>query len=303
MPKFASSYYPPRAHDRWVPASLGRALDRAGVRLRRCSQRFPVRVSPSSVPLEQWTLALVLPGYAYALLGRRTLAWGMVLTWVTALLLYLVFLGNPWLTGWALGALASAHVSGLGFLVLRDREQDPDGRGLSLAERLGIPLGFWVGYLMLLYWPAGQWFQQHLALPVQLNEQTYVFNATSSPRSLTRGEIVAYRLDRGWAGVVQVQRGYTMGAILGLPGDRIEFGENEVRVNGRVQPRAPEMPRSGELIVEPNTRFIWPVLSERVINIDRAQVNHAYLQLASVPEQNLVGRPFRHWFFRRQTIP
>ncbi len=81
-----------------------------------------------------------------------------------------------------------------------------------------------------------------------------------------------------------LERGRLVRRWLGSPGDRIEFGEQEVRVNGRAQPRAPQMPLSGGLTVEPKTWFTWPVLNERIIRIDQAHVDHAYLSLASVPE-------------------
>lgn len=299
-----SNYYPPRAKDRAVPRSLAVPLDRAVIRVQVWFNRLPLGISALSIPAEQWLLALILPGYAYALLGRPKLAWASLAGWFAGLLLFVVFLGNPWITGWALGAMASAHSSGQGFLVLREREHNPEAPPLGLWERIWIPLALWFACLALIYWPASSLFQKYLAQPVQLNEQILIINAATDPRTLVRGELVAYRVEQQSYGSVRVAAGPTLGRLSGLPGDRVEFGPEDLRVNGTSEPRRPEMPSVGELRVAPKTRFIWPVLGERIImNVDRGVVDDAYFQLAQVPESSLIGRPFRSWFFRNQKIP
>ena len=303
MPTPLSNYYPPRARDRLIPRALATPLDRAWMWVRVKTRRLPVSVSALNVPAEQWLLAMLLPGYAYLLLGRRNLAWLMVAGWCFGALLFLVFLGYPWITGWALGGLASAHSSGQGYLILREREQNPMEPPIGLAERLWIPLACWAVCLLVIYWPASEYFQRRVARPLPVGDRVIVFHAADDPGRMARGEFVAYRIGEDWVGNVRVASGLSTGLVLAIPGDEVEFDGQEVRVNGVPKPRMDFMPFSGALTVEPGTRFIWPVLNERVVNVERSAVDAAYLRAARVPEANLIGRPFRRWFFRNQQIP
>ena len=278
-------------------------MDRTWVRVRRVFDSIPVGLSAVDIPPEQWLLALILPGYAYVLLRRNGMALLMVAGWLLGLLAFLIFLGNTWVMGWALGAMASSHSSGQGFLILREREQNTDVPGLGLLERLWIPLACWFGCMSMIYWPAGNAFQTRIALPIQVAGKQVIIDATTPLKSLNRGEPVAYHLDPEVFGVARSRGGYGFDVVLGLPGDHVVFGPQDVRVNGRPFSRRREMPPEGELFLKNGMFLIWPTLEERVVNIDRSLVDQAYYRLALVPEAKVIGRPFRHWFFRTQPIP
>ena len=57
------------------------------------------------------------------------------------------------------------------------------------------------------------------------------------------------------------------------------------------------MPPSGELTVPGDTWFVWPRVE---VTVGRVDVTEELVRLSLVPQANFVGRPFKHWFFRRQ---
>jgi hypothetical protein len=248
-------------------------------------------------------LALLLPGYGYARFGRWRVARLLVGIWCLAAAVFVVFLWNPWITGWALGAMASAHSSGQGYLILRERERDPDTPSPSRWDRIWIPLACWAGCLVLLYWPASDAFHRLVARPLPVGDRIFIFHAGAGAQHAGRGDFVAYRVEAAQRGAVAVREGLSTGAILALPGDTVEFGERVVRVNGKSLLRWDTMPTSGRLTVEPGTRFIWPVLHEQSFNVLPSVIEDALLSTASVPERHVIGRPYARWFFWRQTLP
>ncbi|HAB18734.1 MAG TPA: hypothetical protein DCE44_20125 [Verrucomicrobiales bacterium] len=275
---------------------LDRALVRMGTRL----TRFRPAVVGLSIPWEYWLMALLVPGYAYFLEGRRKLAALMAVSWAVSLLLFLRFLGHAWLSGWALGAMASAHSSGLGFLLLREFERNPDADRPGLRTQITVPLSFWFVFLTLVYWPLSSAFQNHFAQPLLVGDRIVIFSPMTERRSVKRGELVAVRIKGQNIDGVVVRSGVTCGTYLGAAGSRVEFTPAHVLVNGITQDRLDEMPGSGQMIIGPGTLFIWPVLNQRVINVPRESVQMAYWQLAQVSERNFIGRPFKRWFFWRQ---
>jgi hypothetical protein len=299
----SSSYYPPRARDRWIPTSWIGPLDRAWVSLRRLALHIPVPLPASQTSAKDLLLALLLPGYGYARYGRRRVARLLVGIWCLAAVMFVVFLWNPWITGWALGAMASAHSSGQGYWILRERDLDPDTPSPTRWDRIWIPLACWVGCLVFLYWPGSEAFHRVVARPLPVGDRIFVFHAGAGAQHAGRGEFVAYRIDAVEGGPVQVREGLSTGTILALPGDMVEFGEGAVRVNGKSLPRWDTMPTSGRLTVEPGTRFIWPVLHEQSFNVSPVVVENTLVSIARVPESHLIGRPYARWFFWRQNLP
>ena len=61
------------------------------------------------------------------------------------------------------------------------------------------------------------------------------------------------------------------------------------------------MPQGGDLIVPEKKWFIWPELGiSGHGNAGEAVISATMLQLATVPEDRFVGKPFKRWFWRKQ---
>lgn len=299
MPASSSPYDPPRASSWWIVRTGANFWNRGTIRLRRTLD--PGDGRRSRISASNWLLSLLIPGYAYALYGRRLLAGLILASWGGGLLIFLIFLGHPLLSGWGLGILASAHSSGQGFLVTQD--WDPESKPLSLSDRIGLPLAFWFGCLVLIYWPASQLFQTQVARPIFWEGRLIILRAWTRPESLRRGEPVGVRIEARYEGPVQVRAGVSFGPVLGLPGDHLEFTPERIRANGQILARPPGLLTDGDVEVPANTWYVWPALTARVQNVELNDVNQVYRDMAFVTRENLLGRPFAHWFFRRQTFP
>lgn len=308
----SSSYYPPRAQDRWLPRNFTRRIDRMGVGLRRLFARSPLG-TPMVLSLTgaEFLLCLLLPGDAYRRLGQKALGLAFLLGWVGCGLCVPVFLGHPLILGWAVGGMASCHASGLGYLFLRERETSrgyPDG----LGGKIMVPLVTWFLYAACIYWPGFLLFQNTVARPLFLpaENRAVIFSSLARPAAVARDDLVAYQAEgfrlRGPATLpVVFPGGLMLGRVIGRPGDQIEFGPRLIRVNGRYGDRLPTMPVSGEVRVRPGEWLIWPTVNLRVVNagMDPGGIAEAYLRLARVPQSNFVGRAFHRWFFQRQDLP
>ncbi len=299
MPASSSAFYPPRASSWWLLRTGAALWDRGTVRLRRTFDGRPGR--GSRISSSDWLLSLLIPGYAYAIYGRRLLASLILASWCGGLLIFLIFLGHPLLSGWGLGILASAHSSGQGFLVTQD--WDPESEPMTLGDRIGLPLAFWFGCLVLIYWPSGQLFQTHVARPIFWEGRLLILQAWTRPESLRRGEHVGVRIKARYEGPVRIREGISFGPVLGLPGDRLEFTPETNRANGQILARPPGLLTEGNVEVPANTWYVWPALTARVQNVELNDVNQVYRDMAFVARENLLGRPFAHWFFRPQPLP
>jgi hypothetical protein len=64
------------------------------------------------------------------------------------------------------------------------------------------------------------------------------------------------------------------------------------------------MPTSGEVAVPEKHWFVWPELDISVHgNVSEASISAMMLQSATVSESEFIGKPFKHWFWRRQITP
>ena len=92
--------------------------------------------------------------------------------------------------------------------------------------------------------------------------------------------------------------------MLATAGDRVEFSTNGFAVNGVLQARLPHMPETGGLVVPENHWFIWPKLAiSGNWDVGEANISSAMMQMASVSEDQFVGKPFKRWFWRKQILP
>jgi hypothetical protein len=88
-----------------------------------------------------------------------------------------------------------------------------------------------------------------------------------------------------------------------MAGDSVAFLTNSFAVNGVERPLLPHMPTSGNLTVPEKNWFIWPELGiSGHGNTSEAVISSTMLQLATVPEDQFTGKPFKRWFWRKQIL-
>jgi len=244
-------------------------------------------------------LALAVPGFAF-LGSRRLLGVSVLVAYAFCLVFFLAALGYS-LGNIAWGVAISLHAMSIIYL---------EGHWLSHARfriRLGLAFCTLIALWCLLYAPSLRYAQRHWVLPLRLADRVLVINLTSRTADLKRGDRVAYRIESGslggnHEGAVYLQAGFGVETILGLPGDHVRFTKDSVLVGGQVLPKAPHMPAEGEMVVPEKTWFIWPNLGISGHGAPETAVSAAMQRVALVPEPQLVGKPFKHWFGRRQRL-
>lgn len=102
---------------------------------------------------------------------------------------------------------------------------------------------------------------------------------------------------------VQVRRGYGLGPVLAVPGDHVAFGERTVRVNGATRARLAHMPRAGDLVIGADQWLVWPEIDVSLHGVTEDTAAEAVLKAALPMRDDLVGKPYKHWFFREQNTP
>jgi hypothetical protein len=294
--KVTSHYYPPRA--RWYSPVF-----KIGYEIRRLLRLEKVRL-PAGFSCAEVGLSLLVPGFALFANRRRLLGWIFLGVYCFSALVFVVALGYQ-AGGVAYGLMISAHATSIIFLEtcwLRDRR--PFGFRLALA---GLTLlVVWLG----IYAPLVGFVERHWIMPLSVRGRAVIVRRAALPRNIRRGDWVMYSLEAAYVGdghrggAVQVQPGFGWGPVLAVAGDRVEFSTNQYLVNGLARPLLPYLPRSGELVVAEKHWFIWPELDMVVHgNVGEASITEQMLRLASVSEDQFVGKPFHRWFWRRQISP
>ncbi len=286
MKQDSSPYYPPRAP--WYSGlrELGCSFLSA---LRLDRVRAPEGVRPGAVPA-----CLLIPGFPFLIRrGRRTGTWAMT----AAAVLFLagvVGLGRAW-GGASVALLIGIHASGLleflrpWLLACRPR--------LRLVSSVFAVMALVLG----LYLPLQDLFGRHVAYPVRTADRVVIIRPGADPDAIRRGDWVAYHVRGSAARGVVILDGVGLARVLARVGDRVEFSSEGYRVNGRLSPARDGMPVEGSLVVRPGNWFIWPEL--RVFRAGAGSAESALYELAFVPYDELIGRPYEHWFFMRQVMP
>ena len=113
--------------------------------------------------------------------------------------------------------------------------------------------------------------------------------------------MVACRTEGLW-GQVRIHDGYLLDRIIAVPGDEIAFEPDEFLVDGARYPSLRLMPTSGRLVLREKTWLIWPSLRKITRNnVSDETIAASVLQLAMVSRDQIIGKPFHYWFFRKQT--
>lgn len=295
MSKPASSYYPPRA--RWYAPLLNLGyLGRRRLGLDRLQM-------PTGLSFRGVICGLLVPGLAVWVRGPRI--WGRLAVSLCAVLVFvfLAFLGYT-VGNLAFGLLLSVHVTGLLYLC------GPWLEAKTVGSRFWWSLGLLFVLAALFYLPARSFLQDHLFMPLRVRGHVVVVSKLASMATAKRGDWVAYTVGR-WDsreayfehnGVV-VQAGYGFGPVIGVAGDRVRFAPDSVEVNGVALPRRPLMPSSGEVVVPEKHWLVWPEFDTSGHGfIAQEQIEATLLRTATITADQMVGRPFKHWFWRRQNL-
>ncbi len=286
MSRVISPYYPPRAHwygrvgvaGSWLRRSL--ALDRAR--------------APGGISWLALLGSLLVPGLAMYIRGPRLYGRAALGACATLLLVFIAELGRP-LANIAFGLLLAVHATGLNYLLA------PWLGTLRFRSRVLFSMGLLVALGALLYAPAQNFVAARGFTPLRMNNRIVVVRAVTNPSTLRRGDWIAYTIAEGGDHGGYIRAGYGFGPVLAVGGDRVRFTSNAVEINGWPRPRLPHMPESGELVVPGNCWFTWPELDITGHGgVAEATLSQTLLSMATINESQLVGKPFRRWFWHRQ---
>ena len=294
--QFASPFYPPRA--RWWSRifypwfSFQRALHLEKI---HC---------PNGYTIGETFLSLFVPGLAFIVSGRRMLGLVGLGIYVIAMPVYFVRLGFTE-GNFAYGLLLAAHSTSVFHLLSHWLG------AMGLISKLGVALGSLLVVWLVLYLPAVNWFQSHIAVPLQVRGQVVVMRPHLVPTEIRRGDRIMFALDEtqigqahGGNGAVWVHAGVGWGSVLALPGDSVLFSTNVFSVGGNAQTNLEHMPTSGEMLVPTNCWFVWPEFAiNSPGNVSEANISAIIMQLSSVSATQMTGRPYPSWFGRKQKIP
>ena len=290
MNKETSPYYPPRAgwsrHLYSAAYSARRHLHLENLHL----PRLAIHVS-----LKRAALCLLLPGYSFYDAGWRRIGLGFALGWLVAGAVFLMWLGYT-AASIAFGLMMSFHVSGVLHFLNRISPSSSVLRRLALS----IAILFVVG--QLIYGNGLNWFQSHLFMPLEANGKIYIVNPRVRPTVLHRGDWLAFRVERTGGGAVYIRGGFVLDRVIAEPGDTVEFGSAEFSVNGESRARLPLMPTGGLLTIPEKTWLVWPSLrTVQRNNVSDDVIASTVLQMAHVGRDQMTGKPYRRWFWRKQT--
>ncbi len=249
--------------------------------------------------------SFLIPGVGFYL--REPVLWGKAALMGSGLALggFLAGFGYP-AGNYAMGLLIAIHASGFVYYCR------PLLQWQEFMGRLGFTLLALLAMGLLFYLPLRNLVLYHWLVPLRLNGRLYVVQRQFPAAAVRRGDWIAYKLgsDSSWwdsdggHGAVRVRSGMGLGPVLASAGDRVMFSTNVFTVNGIPHSLLPHMPNSGEVIVRGKQWFVWPELGiSGYGNTPEGNITAMMLQLALVPENNLVGKPFQRWLWRRQTLP
>jgi hypothetical protein len=246
------------------------------------------------IALRAFVPAVLIPGLGFRVASRPRLAQWAFLTFAVAFAVFVIRLGY-WEANLCFALLLAIHASSAASVWTRVFEL-ADNRHRCLASGTAL---FVLG--AGLYWPALTLSERWLCRPLSIEGRVVVVRSLASGNAVRRGDVIACRIDahqEGGAGNIRIVReGFVLGPVLGLPGDRVAFTAKNLLVNEKALSRQAGMPTNGELWVASGTWFLWPQVQ---VVVGRAGFEEEMLRLSQVPQANFVGRPFKHWFLRRQ---
>jgi hypothetical protein len=287
-----SSYYPPRA--RWwtrlyfgVGATISRLLYLNRIRL------------PGGLSGRTVLVSLLVPGFSFFASGRRLLGWCFLGAYLTSGLTFLATMGF-FAGSIAYGLMISIHATSI---VELERHWL---RGSDFGMKVMVALCTLVAVWALIYRPMTESMERYWLIPLRIGERVIVVHRGFPSMGLQRGDRVAFRITGGSNqglenGRIYLDIGFGVDPVLALPGDHVRFSSTALLVNGKPLPLAPHMPREGEFVLPQKVWFIWPNLGiSRRGGIAEAEISAVIQRTAMVSQDQIIGRPFKYWFGRRQ---
>ena len=282
------NYSPPRA--RWYSGvlSFGDALKR-----RLWFDRIRL---PAGITFPMILISILVPGWGFRRLGGRLVA-GLATAGCTILAMVFIACLGQGVGNMAFGLLLAAHTVSAYFMILP-----------LILEARYLYRAMWMLTLLAMlllggYMPAFSYVQEHWLLPMSYKGRVFVIRRETVLKQMQPGEIVAFSIE-GSGGAhegVLIREGFGLGRVLGRGGDAMLFTSTNLLVNGIPLPREIDMPISGEWIVPEKHWFIWPEFDMRGGHLAPESLSGAIFQVADVSQNQLIGRPFKRWFFRRQS--
>jgi type IV secretory pathway protease TraF len=294
MDKYASPYYPPRA--RWYAR-----LFYLGLATRHKLSLDKIYL-PRDIRVFGLLASILIPGLGVYFRGPRL--WGRIALSVCVLLFFcfIIWLGYPF-GNIAFGLMISIHVTGFTYYC------SPCLREKDFAVRMAFTVLVLIGIGLGIFMPIRNAIQNHLLLPLRVNSNVIVVGKFVTANQIRRGDSVAYtlagyRFSNHWGSGASDHSSVSLGTVLAVAGDHVEFSAKGISVNGVLQAAQAHMPTSGTLIVPKNSWFIWPKLSmSGNWDVGEQNISSAMMQLANVSETQFAGKPFEHWFWRKQILP
>ena len=295
MNRTVSPYYPPRA--RWYSPlfAVWQTLQR-----RMGLDRLHL---PEGIPASAFIASLLVPGFAFILRKERLIGRAILVGYGLLAIVFIVWLGYP-VANLAFGLMLSAHVTSITFLL----------NPWLVEARFGFRIATGLILLLLvgggLYMPLRNQLQTNYFLPLRIKDHVVIVQTFSSPRSIRRGDSIAYSLEshnvgdaHREGGAVRAEAGFGLGPVLAVAGDCIRFTPQTFEINGVAQKSLPHMPVAGQFVVPEKHWFLWPeIVISGHDNTTEATITSALLQMATVAETQFTGKPLKRWFGRRQIL-
>jgi len=285
----SKTYYPPRA--RWYSPVF---YFWSWLRRRLRVESIPL---PSAANVRCVLLGVLLPGYACAAYGHGKIGRAIYRGYALASAVFILWLGYS-ISSLALGIMISLHVASVLYLIGRRSGE------LAFRRRVALSLAVFSTVYLCIYYPLQRQFEKWVAMPLRVGNKVVMVRPHVLAGAVKQGDWVAYRMDSLLRENVYLAAGLGFGQVQALAGDRVVFTPHNLQVNGGLFPRRALMPVNETWVVPEKHWFIWP---DSAISIFGNSQNDAVARLmresAMVSESQFVGKPFRRWFWRRQTLP
>jgi hypothetical protein len=290
----ASPYYPPRA--RWYSHLLSFG---GTIRRRLALDRIHL---PREMALVGLVAGFLVPGLAVYIRGPRLWGKAALVSCGLLFLLFIAWFGHP-AGNFAFGLLLSIHISGFVYYC------SPLLLDAPFRSRMLFTLLTMMALGLLIYLPIRNVILQQWLVPLRVRGNVVIVHRLGAPHDIKRGDWVMYSQnseqtgEAHHGGAVRVRAGFGWGPVLAVAGDRVEFSTNAFMVNGEARPLLPYMPNSGTLTVPEKHWFIWPELDiSGHGNVGEANISAIMLQMATVSQEQFIGKPFKRWLWRRQIL-
>ena len=227
---------------------------------------------------------LLIPGLMWRQLGRKRLGNSVMVIWAVLVAVYIISLDMK-VANLAATIASTMHAisAAAAFAVLC-----PHWQGMSRIVRTVV----YTSLLVLVIYSVGL---RNVITPfaqrITSGGSTVMIHPPGwlSGRSWRQGDWVAYRLQTGAT---------SFDRVLAVPGDTIRFHRDSFEVNGRHFARLSElMPTDGGWTMTSGTYFIWPT----VVTF-HGDVRELLLRFAEVPEADIIGKPYRWWFWQSANL-